>query len=169
MQNNSSKINTVLLVVLIILVGVGIWMLYDKKEGEYKNDQTINQNIPQPQIPIPATPTVATTYTYKNHGFTMELPKGYIPHEEQSEGGPSISIGLPKNSHMAYVTNSTFWEQFNVSTYTYIRSEKIGSTTFKVYDNGGQTTYWYKQGNVGYEFFGDIDLLKTFKFVGWAQ
>jgi hypothetical protein len=39
------------------------------------------------------------------------------------------------------------------------------------YDNGLEVktyySYWFKQGNVAYEFSGDISQLETFKFVGW--
>jgi hypothetical protein len=110
-----------------------------------------------------------TTSVYKNHGFTMELPAGYTPVEMQAEGGPAMSISLPNNSHMTYVTNASWWEQYNIPSYTFVRSERIGATSFKVYTYNNMTFYWFRQGNVGYEFSGDIELLKTFKFVGWAQ
>ncbi|MEI7709296.1 MAG: PsbP-related protein [bacterium] len=126
-----------------------------------------------------------TTSTYTNHGFTIELPKGFTPKEEQSEGGPATMISLPVGG-LAYVTDALFWEKYNISNYTYVKSQKIGETTFKVYTAGGSNLYWFKQGNVGYEFsvqkFGSTNdtmnvdytiqlenLLKTFKFVGWPQ
>lgn len=34
MQNNNSKLNTILLIIVIILLGVGIWILADKNERE---------------------------------------------------------------------------------------------------------------------------------------
>jgi hypothetical protein len=114
-------------------------------------------------------PVIANTNVtvYHNHGFTMELPSGYIPNEMESEAGPATSITLPNASHLSYVVDATWWEQYSLSSYQYVKNEKIGVTTFKVYTHGNQTFYWYKQGNVGYEFFGDKNLLKTFKFVGW--
>ncbi len=120
---------------------------------------------------------IKNTYTYKNHGFTIELPTGFIVKETPSEGGPAIFIPLPGNSHMTYVTNATFWEEHGISQYAYLRTEKIGTTMFKVYgygatespENYGVINYWFKQGNVGYQFSGDVELLKTFKFVGWGQ
>ncbi len=122
------------------------------------------------------TPPTKNTYTYKNHGFTIELPAGYIPYEEQSEGGPAISITLPTGG-LAYATDATWWEKYNIApSYTFIKNQKIGETTFKVYTYSGINFYWFKQGNVGYEFgVDDIkktkfeDMLKTFKFVGWPQ
>jgi hypothetical protein len=104
---------------------------------------------------------------YHNHGFTMELPVGYTPNEMESEGGPAISITLPNTSHLSYVTDAAWWEQYNLPSYQYVKNEKIGVTTFKVYTYSGKTYYWFRQGNVGYEFFGDKNLLKTFTFVGW--
>lgn len=118
-------------------------------------------------------PAVLTTYTYTNHGFSIELPKGYIPHEEQAEGGPATIISLPVGS-LSYVSNSSFWEQYNIPSYTYIKNQKIGDTTFKVYTYLGATFYWFKVGNIGYEFGGTDkagleNLLKTFKYIGWPQ
>jgi hypothetical protein len=121
--------------------------------------------------------TNTDTYTYKDHGFTMELPKGYIPHEEESEGGPAIMIKLPVGG-LAYVTDATFWEKYNISPNSYIKDEKIGDTIFKIYNYENTKVYWFKKGNVGYEFsvvkFSTIkdtteleNLIKTFKFVGW--
>ena len=123
--------------------------------------------------------TISATYTYTNHGFSIELPKGFIPKEEQSEGGPAYMITLPIGG-LAYVTDASFWEKYNIPSYTYIKDQKIGNTTFKVYTSLGNNLYWFKQGNVGYEFsvfkFGVTtdttgleSLLKTFKYIGWSQ
>lgn len=119
------------------------------------------------------------TYIYTNHGFSIELPKGFIPKEEQSEGGPALMISLPTGG-LAYVSDASFWEKYNIPNYTYVTDKKIGNTTFKVYTAQGSNLYWLKEGNIGYEFsvqkFGVTtdttgleNLLKTFKFVGWPQ
>jgi len=120
--------------------------------------------------------STSMTYTYKNHGITMELPKGFIPTEEQSEGGPSISITLPNYNHLSYWTDASWWEKYSLPEYIYKGEETIGATTFKVYYTiGKQLIYWFQKGNVGYEFSGQpqkgdpTELLKTFKFVGWAE
>lgn len=107
------------------------------------------------------------TYTYKNHGVTFELPSGYVPHEEKAEGGPAILIYLPNDNHLSYITDASFWEKWNIPQYKYMKDEKIGETTFKVYTSGGITIYYFKQGNVAYEYSGDKSFLNTFKFVGW--
>ena len=122
-------------------------------------------------IPIVINNEISATYTYKNHGFTIELPNGFTPQEIQSEGGPSISIMLPRGI-LVYVTNADFWEKNDHTNFTYLEDKKIGDTTWKVYEYKGAydmgTFYWFRQGNVGYEFNGgDISQLDTFKFVGW--
>ena len=124
-------------------------------------------------------PGLNTTYTYTNHGFSIKLPGGFIPKEWQSEGGPALMISLPVGG-LAYVSDASFWERYNIPNYTYVTDKKIGDTTFKVYTAQGSNLYWFKQGNVGYEFsvqkFGTTtdtteleNLLKTFKFIGWSQ
>ncbi len=114
-----------------------------------------------------------STYEYANHGFSIELPKGFVPKEEQAEGGPAIVISMPVGS-LSYVTDSAFWEKYNIPSYTYLGDKKIGQNTFKIYKYLGAFFYWFKQGNVGYEFGGTDSigiekLLKTFKFTGWPQ
>ncbi len=121
------------------------------------------------------------TYTYTKHGFSIELPKGFIPKEEQSEGGPALMISLPTGG-LAYVTDTSFWEKYyiNIPGYTYVKDEKIGDNIFKVYSaqlgNIYWNIYWLKKGNIGYEFSlfkfsietnetGLKNLLKTFKLI----
>ncbi len=115
--------------------------------------------------------TNKNTYTYKNHGFTIELPAGYIPYEEESEGGPYISITLPDGG-LSYVKDVSWWVKYDLPSYKYIRTVKIGETNFNVYTYSGVSFYWFRQGNVGYQFSGPDatkieEMLKTFKFVGW--
>ncbi len=154
-----SKLNTVLLLVLIILMVVAIRIMLQNKETYLpvlENESNTTQNLKD-------------TYTYTNHGFSIELPKGYVPTENASEGGPAIGISLPQGG-LAYVTDATWWEQYGHQDFQYLKDEKIGSYTFKVFNYSGKTFYWLKQGNVGYEFSGiDINILKSFKFVGWPQ
>lgn len=146
--------------------GYYIIAFYDNESGTTAAEELETKAVYQKVVDTFALRT-ATTYTYTAHGFTIELPNGYIPAEEQSEGGPAISIPLPHNSHLTYVTDASFWEQFTLPSYTYLRDQKIGSTTFKVYNYDGFTIYWFKQGSVGYEYSGDTNQLATFRFVGW--
>ena len=115
-----------------------------------------------------------TTYTYKNHGFTIELPNGFIPEDRLAENGPAYIVSLPTGG-LTYVTDATWWEKYNITpSYTYLKSQKIGETTFTIYEYNGLRFYWFRQGDVGYEFSGSDttkleNLMKTFKFVGWAM
>ena len=173
MKNNTIII--LLLVVIIIILGYLAFLRPKNDNNDFqipvgdtayeKDNENSYVNIPK-ENPYPT--TTPATYTYKNHGFTMELPKGYIPHEEQSEGGPTIIITLP-DANLNYWLDASWWVKYSLPEFTYVRDEKIGTTTFKVYTYSGQIYYWFKQGNVGYEFTGDIELLKSFKFVGWSQ
>ncbi len=124
--------------------------------------------------------STSNTYTYKNHGFTIELPKGFTPQENPSDAGPykTISITLP-SGHLLYVQDVANFEKYGSPEQTYTGEEKIGETVFKLYrTEEGRTVFWFQQGNVGYLFsseeVGVVDyvleeLLKTFRFVGWAQ
>ncbi|MEK7228040.1 MAG: hypothetical protein AAB681_01645 [Patescibacteria group bacterium] len=165
-----SKLNSVLLIVLIVL------MVFALKEMR-KNQDYYKENLGLKDSYQPSAGDTKyekdnensySTYTYTNHGFSIELPKGYVPHEEQSEGGPSSNITLPKGN-LVYITNLSFWKKYNMGDYIDLGSQKIGITTFKLYKDGGVTIYWFEQGNIAYLYTGDPAQLETFKFVGWAQ
>src|SRR3989338_9211182 len=159
--------NTIIIIFLAVLAVILVYFAFIKPKNA--NDDY--------QIPVGDTAyekdnensykNLSVDYVYQNYGFTIELPLGYTPNEQQSEGGPAISITLQSASHLSYVKNASWWEQYTLPSYTYLRDEKIREHTFKVYTYSNRTFYWFKQGNVGYEFSGDIELLKTFKFVGW--
>lgn len=163
--------NITIAVLVAVIIGLVIYLSVSKK-SEVKlvppTEQTQNVEVST----TPTDPVVAQTYTYKDHGFTMELPVGYVPQKVTGETGPTISIELPKG-WLVYVTNATWWEQNNlVGQATLLRTEKIGNTTFSVYKYDGQAEefYWFRQGNVAYVFTsGAQEYMKTFKFVGWAQ
>jgi hypothetical protein len=172
MQNKffGSKLNTALLLVLIILMVIALRLMWQQRELYLQNFGINNDS----KIPIGDTKyetdkseLLKNTSTYTNHGFSIEVPKGFIPKETESEGGPSITISMSDNSAMVYVTDVLFWEKSNIPSFKYLREEKIGENTFKVYQYNNETFYWYKKGNVGYEFHGDKKQLETFKFVGW--
>ncbi|MFA6393221.1 MAG: hypothetical protein WCW54_04015 [Candidatus Paceibacterota bacterium] len=132
----------------------------------------VDQKITRSESESSINEEVSLTYTYKNHGFTIELPKGYTPHEEQAEGGPAIMITLPNNSGINYLTDMNWWNKVDYfGDKKYLKDEKIGETLFKVYKekDSNVLTYSYLKGNIGYVFYGDKSLLETFKFIGWAQ
>lgn len=128
---------------------------------------------------------VKDTYTYTNHGFSIELPKGYVPKENIFSDRPMIEIYLP-NGNMTYYTDASFWGDSYSSSkdLTYVKDVKIGVTTFQLFkhvDSFGivapEYSFWLKKGNIGYHFYtfnnqtGDYGAkeLETFKFVGWSQ
>jgi hypothetical protein len=154
-----------LIVILVVLVLIFGYLAVRPKTGSVAISP-----VPAEQV----TPSSSTTYTYSNHGFTIEFPKGYTPQEITGETGPTTSIELPnKKSWLIYVSDATWWEKYNITGQTtYIRDEKIGTTTFKVYKYTGQNEefYWFRQGNVAYIFNGDArEYMETFKFKGWTQ
>ena len=178
MQNNP-KINAVLIGVGIILLITAVWIWFPKnKQTPLENTESLtntvsnqNTNSSQTQSTVATTTPAPITYTYKNHGFTMQLPVGYVPRETAGETGPTTSIELPQG-WLIYVSDAAWWEQHNIVGQTvYLRSQKIGSTTFKVYKYSGQDNefYWFRQGNVAYMFNGDgvQKYMETFKFVEW--
>lgn len=121
---------------------------------------------------------VKETYTYTNHGFSIELPKGFVPIENESEGGPAVSISMPKSGDsIDYITNADFWEKHNLSSIEEGNFCKkgtviIGNKTFKVCkDNYSDNLefYWLRVGSIGYELHGNKKSFESFKFVGWPQ
>ena len=147
--------------------GYYIIAFYDKESGTTDAEILETKAVYQKIVDTFTLKTV-TTQTYQNHGFTIELPVGSTPSELESESGPGYSINLTNSSHLTYVTDASWWEQYVLPSYTYVRDQKIGTTTFKVYTYSGATFYWFRQGNVAYEFSGNVlTLLETFKFVGW--
>lgn len=156
------KGKTITIILIMVVIGLLVYIAL----GKLKQTKVIPTS--QSDRSNSGEQVVKGTYTYTNHGFSIELPNGFASHEEQSEGGPSISISLPEGN-LSYVTNAAFWEQYSHKDFKYLKDEKVGQTTFKLYSYGDHILYWFKQGNVGYEFSGvDLDTLKTFKFVGWA-
>ena len=154
-----SKLNTALLLVLIVLMVIALRWMYKNKE----------MYLPTGNQESLVTQVKGETYTYTNHGFSIELPKGFIPKETESEGGPSIVIPVSGNSFMLYVTNSSFWEKSNIPSFNYLGEEKIGENNFKIYEYNNEKFYWLKKGAIGYEFHGDKKQLETFKFIGWSK
>jgi hypothetical protein len=163
----ASKLNTVLLLILIILMVIAITFMLQNKEVD---SPVLENKQPESQ-------EVKSTYTYTKHGFSIELPKGFIPYEEQAEGGPYRIITLPKtdpqNGTMVYIQDLNWWKKYDETEYLYVGIEKIGNTEFKKYKSktiGDVIIYVFTQGNVGYQF-GDVDrkLIESFKFVGWPK
>lgn len=160
-------------IIILIILGILVFNFYKNSKIDPNSfiDKPTENVVATTTLNNTNSPTSSTTFLYKNHGFSIELPKGYVVKEQKSEGGPAISISLPV-SNLSYVTDSLFWEENAIPSYTYIKDEKIGQTLFKVYTYSGNNVYWFKQGKVGYEFIGrekvELEkLIETFKFIGW--
>jgi hypothetical protein len=172
-----SKLNTVLLLILIVLMVIAIRIMLQNKEVYFPGIQSSKETLQfgEDKETIEYNKKLNSVYTYTNHGFSIELPKDFIPKEEQSEGGPSTIISLPSNTSIVYVTNTDFWEKNN---FTSIEEgsicEKgtisIGNKIFKICKDSYSSNpefYWLKVGNIGYEVHGNVNNFKTFKFIGW--
>jgi len=184
-----SKLNTALLLVLIVLMVIAlVWM---KKDGdkyfgflEKGDEQKVEQEEEKETEKEVVKPQVKDTYTYTNHGFSIELPKGFVPTETKIGPVGDANIMLSDSVKLSYNTNALSWEKIASQDLKYLRDEKIGETTFKVYSERAieinNEVYWFRQGNVGYHFSlatgadsttknSFFNILKTFKFVGWPQ
>lgn len=160
--------------VIIIIIGLIVASFkYDKEHCTLWGCDYENFNYSEDKI---SEDNIKGTYTYTNHGFSIELPEGFVPKQEQQHSGPGLVISLPVGT-LVYVTDSNidFW-QTNIKEYVYVQDKKIGETTFKIYTYLGSTYYWYQKGKVAYEFSISTDkkneletILGTFKFVGWPQ
>lgn len=184
MQN--SKTSKILLILLIILVlGFGVYLTGSKKSNQTEipvDNKTFEKENNNRDI--------KDTYTYTKYGFSIELPKGFVPQEIESETLPIVNIELPdKKGWLIYVKNFDLWENSNNFTkkMSYIKDEKIGLTTFKIYElvEGFDLSrlYLFRQGNIAYVYFEPSDIeageesyennstnyLETFKFIGWPQ
>lgn len=154
------KNNKILIILLMLILGLLVYLVFKPKDtlAPVAENNPVGEENTQ----------VKDTYTYTNHGFSIELPKGFVPSERQGENIPSLLVSLPKGA-LVYGTVAD-WERFTLPSYTYSKDQKIGETIFKVYTYDGVTSYWFKQGNVSYEFNNvDPSILRTFKFVGWPE
>jgi len=167
----TSKTNTILLVVLIILVlGIG-FVLVNKNSNKIEVPAETLQEGEDKGVT-----EVKDTYIYTNHGFSIELPKGFVPTFSGEVGGPANTMDVP-GGHLTYYPNASSRDdelRLNKNLpnlYVFIGDEKIGETVFKHYQTtkSKDNIYWYKRGAVGYEYIGNPEILKTFKFVGWPQ
>jgi len=152
--------NIIISFLVVAVIVLGFFLL--KPKPSLENDTVV----------APEEQEIKDTYTYTNHGFSIELPKEFIVQEIKSETLPTISIELPdRKGWVIYISDAKLWEKNNnfPGQMSYLRDEKIGETTFKVYFDG-ETVYYFRQGNVAYLFNGNSrEYMETFKFVGWPE
>jgi hypothetical protein len=161
-----TKTNGVLLLTLIVLMVIAIVIMLGDKQKYFPVREDVIEEVVQDDV------QVKDTYAYTNHGFSIELPKGFVPQETKNRTEASITITLPGENRLVYVTDLSSMD-FGDAVLKNTKSEKIGSTVFTVSShNNGNYTYSFTRGNIEYQFMGDtslLELLKTFKFVGWPQ
>lgn len=137
---------------------------------DLRNNEDVLYKGPERELVIEKEKISPETYTYRNHGFTMELPKDFIPTETLSGNEPIIYIDLMNGQSINYIKDVSWWKKNLLSQYRYLEDKKIGENIFKEYAYGDDKSfYWYEKGNVGYEFYISTDLASTFRFVGWPQ
>jgi len=181
-EKKSSILTNVLLILLIALVGYGLWVMSFKSDKNIPqidtNDQSNQVDLNDSNNQDEEQQNNPSVNLYKNHGIVFELPAGFVPREEDSEGGPYTTIILPNgNGVLTYIKDFSWWQKYDASVYTYIGTEKIGNNTFTIYKfNDSAYTYadsryyMFNQGNVAYMFSINEPnkiLLETFQFVGW--
>lgn len=95
-MQNTSKINTILLVILIVIVGIGIWKFSDKQEVVQENTSpTVGDVTPKTDIPTSTQPK--PTPTVKTTSAGSGWPTGWVQWEDIIQGqkvtkkGPSVS------------------------------------------------------------------------------
>ncbi len=177
-----SKLNSGLLLVLIVLMVIALMLMSKDREKYFSflggDKEAVEEQKELEEKDETIRPQVKDTYTYTNHGFSIELPKGFIPKEET--GSMVTSISLPNGDTLLYISDAVTWEKSNMlfAKDCPPKDTRIGETMFKLYECGEQDIYWLKKGNVAYDFRTGvtseqksqlINLLSTFKFVGWPQ
>jgi hypothetical protein len=159
-----TKTNGIFLLILIVLMVIAIVIMLGDKEKYFPVREDVVEEVVQNDL------QVKDTYTYTNHGFSIELPEGYEVNEMKIGTRGDASISLPDGVTLSYITNAAGWEK-SATSFTPLNDEKIGVTVFKVYEYNNRPIYWFRQGAVGYAFNNVTDkkILETFKFVGWPQ
>src|SRR5574343_352173 len=98
MQTNSKITQFLLGLIAVILIVIVVLLVRknnttpsvtDSTFDSLKDFQVTTQKVSSVSTAQPVSDNVSNskTYIYKNHGFQVELPKGFIPNETESEGG----------------------------------------------------------------------------------
>lgn len=89
---------------------------------------------------------------YQKYGFTFNIPDGFIPKIEELHSSPATLVYLPIGA-LGYVHDVDFWEQYNIASYTLIDANvALGNVIYKKYLYNDTLHYWFKSGQIGYEF-----------------
>lgn len=169
-----TKTNGIFLLILIVLMVIAIVIMLGDKEKYFPVREDVIEEVVQDDV------QVKDMYTHTAHGFSIQLPKGFNAYEENPSGGPVTIISIPVGG-FEYITNAqTYFDTVVKKIYVYVEDVTLGATTFQKYKEGEFDIYWFRQGGVAYKFTlprntdtatknSFLNLLKTFKFVGWPS
>lgn len=118
-NQKGSSVLAILIVVIIIGFGTGIYYLYPKNTSENLPNTSTSPNIPQSQNSEIQT-TGLDTYTDSQNGFSFKYPKGWFSKETPNDQciGPGIGFFLNNTqpTFKNFCTNGSFNEVLSVST-----------------------------------------------------
>lgn len=136
----SSKINTALLVILVVLVAIGLWFLMTKKDTANTKDDTTKVSevsSTNSQNTTPANTTQNTTTSpvkkqYTGQGVRFSYAANASTSVGLSAAGAPISVGVGTNDPY---TETIVFSDLPVSTSNYqkMSSEQYGTNSFTVY------------------------------------
>lgn len=141
MQN--SKINTVLLVILIVLVAVGLWFMMNKKDGEESTENvkvttsqpagTVSENQTQNQNQNTSTNNNTTVPALKQYSDT-QLHFSYAPNATVKKVKDALEVSVGAGDPYAEKIGYYVAEMpYALNNYRLLAPEKYGTTTFEVY------------------------------------
>lgn len=169
MQKDTKSNKIVSFVIVILFLFVIFWVA--GKENEKKDRDLENVQLEVPSGPFinkdeyvtPVLIIQTETYTYNKFGISLELPKDFIPHEEQAEGGPTTIVSFPNNVVLSYYGQSSWYDDVVIKSYQLLKTEVINNYTYKVYGYDNHHFYSIKNNNQTYEFSGsDESVVKEF-------
>lgn len=177
MQN--SKINTVLLVVLVILVAIGLWFMVSKKDAAVNVQDTVSEVSQTPSVntntnttpvkPVDNTAPSPAEKQYAAIGIRFSynpIATTWLSSDSSLTNGTLTKTNVGTSTTDPYLESIVFSElPFNSSGgYIKLASEKYGSNTFDVYqyDENGTKVYILHSGR------GDIFVKIPFRAGGNA-
>ena len=172
MHMEKNKLTNILLILIAAALIIIIVLQVIKKQG---------QKVAQNEVDATLVANQSATSTPADKGGSKDLPKMYmstfftfpypanvkIETENQSETGPIHMVNFSDGTVVSLVTNSTFFEQYELGDASLQGTKTFGLNTFKIYKNPHETFYWLKKNNLGYKVHlgtGKFDLSK-FSFV----
>ena len=154
MQNSNSKLNTVLLIIVIILIAIGIWMLsvnekvVDRIESDTETS-VVGDVVVKEETKQVTQPTTTTTYQYPATGpafFTIKAKGNPVVSTSASANGITFS-GSSGSDFVRYSTGFTLSSpnpclaDISGNMLLGTKEEKFGTRTYTSCFNDGTTFY----------------------------